>query len=209
MRIVTMMALAAAFALLAPASLAQVAKAPGKGAVTEAPVRSNTSKLFVQAHLNGTGLSVEGEDAENGGGFGLKLGYGFSPLFTLYAGFDAASMDAAGGGSYSYGFFDLGGQFNFRSGAHALVPYLDLALSGQAAVFDADGEDFTFSGAGVTLGGGLKYFVSPVLALDGSLTTTLGRFTTVEYDGVSVEDEEGLGTTGARFGLGLSWYPQR
>lgn len=209
MRIVYTLALAAAFALLVPASLAQIAASPEAGIATEAPVRSNTSKLFLQAHLNGTGLSVEDGDTESGGGFGLKLGYGFSPLFTLYAGFDAASMDAAGGGSYSYGLFDLGMQLNFRSGPHALVPYLDLALSGQAAVLDVEGDDFTFSGAGLTLGGGLKYFVSPVLALDGSLTMTPGRFTTVKYQGVSVEDEEGLGTTGARFGLGISWYPQR
>lgn len=205
--------------LAAPSVLAQATSAPSKSpskVIVPSDVRSHTQKLFLQAHLNGTGLSVDGNDAENGSGFGLKVGYGFSPLFTLYAGLDAASMNGAGGVDYGYGLFDIGGQFNFRSGANALVPYLDVALTGQAAVFEDSGTVFgepgaeiTFSGAGLTFGGGLKYFVSPVLALDGSLTATVGSFTTVEYDGVSVSDDEGIDANGARFSFGISWYPVR
>lgn len=191
----------------ASSSFAQTAP---KAKTADVPaVRSNTEKLFLQAHLNGTGLSVDGSDAESGSGFGIKIGYGFSPLFTLYAGLDGASMDGVGGTDYGYGLFDIGGQFNFRSGANALVPYLDVALTGQAAVFDEAGEEVTFSGAGFTFGGGLKYFLSPVIALDASLTATVGSFTTVEYDGVSVSDEDGLDSSGSRFSLGVSWYPVR
>ena len=207
MRNLPMIALAVACVLLAPATLAQVSTVPPASIAAAPAARSHTGKLFLQAHLNGTGLSVEESDAESGNGFGLKVGYGFSPLFTLYAGFDAASMDATGGGEYAYGLFDLGGQFNFRSGAHALVPYLDVALSGQAAILDVAGDDLTFSGAGISFGGGLKYFVSPALALDGSLTVTRGSFREAEYLG----ERETVDATanGARFGLGISWYPVR
>lgn len=201
-----LIAIVAACVLLAPTTLAQRA-VPSKGFPAAPAVRSNTNGLFLQAHLNGTGLSVDSEDAEGGNGFGLKAGYGFSPLFTLYAGFDAANMDAIGGGDYAYGFFDLGAQFNFRSGAHALVPYIDVALSGQAAILDVAGDDLTFSGAGLSFGGGVKYFVSPVLALDGALTVTRGSFNEAEYLG----DRETLDVTtnSARIGLGISWYPFR
>lgn len=183
-----------------------LAQAPAVAAGAVPAVRSQTSKLFLQAHFNGTGLTVEDADAEGGRGFGVKVGYGFNPLFTLYAGLDAANM-RTDGGNYGYGLFDIGGQFNFRSGPHAVVPYLDLALTGQAAVFDIGGDDLVFSGAGITLGGGLKYFVSPLVAIDGALSTTLGSFREAEYRG----DRETVdaSTSGVRIGLGISWYPVR
>ncbi len=193
--------------ILVASDVAAQAPAAAPAPDTAAPaVRSHTSKLFLQAHFNGTGLAVEDADAEGGSGFGVKLGYGFNPLFTLYAGFDAAGMRTEGG-EYGYGLFDIGGQFNFRSGPNAVVPYLDLALTGQAAVFDIAGDDLVFSGSGFTLGGGLKYFATPAVAIDGSLSTTLGSFREVEYQG----DREAVDASanGVRLGFGISWYPVR
>ena len=175
---------------------------------------SNTTGLFIQGHFNGSGLTVEDADPERGNGFGLKLGYGVSPLVTLYAGMDVAAMKtedplapSAPDEEYGFGHFDLGAQLHFGGERQTLVPYIDAAFSGQATVFDMEGEDLVFSGSGFSVGGGLKYFVSEVLALDGGVQMTFGNFDEVEM-GSQVERIE-MESTSARFNLGFSWYPFR
>jgi len=90
--------------------------------------------------------------------WGIKAGYGFSRLFTLYLGIEGAEMNAGDfsgdeNEEFGLGFAELGAQFNFRTGK-------------PAAVFDPDEDsDITFTGGGITLGGGLKYFVSKRLRL--------------------------------------------
>ncbi len=55
--------------------------------------RSNTKGFMVGAHLNGSSLAYEGDDAESGGGLGIVLGYGFSPKWQLTFQVDAANID--------------------------------------------------------------------------------------------------------------------
>ena len=126
-----------------------------------------------------------------GRGLGAKLGFGFSPLLTAYLGLNNASMERDRGSGLAY--LDVGAQLNFRAGRAALVPYLDAALSGT-------GDDTGASGIGVTAGGGLRYFVSPVLALDGGLFL---NYSSVEVGGTEAN------VTGARLNLGISWFPFR
>ena len=175
---------------------------------------SNTTGLFVQGHFNGSGLTVENADLERGSGFGIKLGYGVSPLVTLYAGLDVAGMETedsstqeAAGQEYGLGYFDLGVRFNVGGEQNVLVPYLDVAFSGQAAVFDRYGEDLVYSGSGFSAGFGLKYFLSEMLAFNVGLQRTLGSFSEVEMLG-EVERIE-MESTSTRFNLGLSLYPFR
>lgn len=208
LRCYALLAAAAVTLALAPEAVAQRPYAPPapdkKVAADATPARSNTQGLFLRTHLNGIGLSLDQGDAESGGGLGVKAGYGFSRLFTLYLGFDAASMES---GEYSYALVDLGAQLNFGSATSTLIPYLDFALSGQAAVMDMYGSNATMSGNGFTLGGGVKYFVSPVLALDAALLATPGAFNQISYQGQSGDVD--FSTSGGRFTLGLSWFPSR
>ena len=175
---------------------------------------SNTTGLFVQAHFNGSGLTVEDADPERGSGFGLKLGYGVSPLVTLYAGLDVAGMEEeapstreSASQEYGLGYFDLGVRFNVGGERNVFVPYLDVAFSGQAAVFERYGEDLVYSGSGFSAGVGLKYFLSETLAFNVGLQRTLGGFSEVEMFG-EVERIE-MESTSTRFNLGLSLYPFR
>ena len=175
---------------------------------------SNTTGLFLQGHFSGSGLTVEDADPERGSGFGLKLGYGVSPLVTLYAGLDVAGMETeapstreSASQEYGLGYFDLGVQFNVGGERNALVPYLDVAFSGQAAVFERYGEDLVYSGSGFSAGVGLKYFLSEVLVFNSGLQRTFGGFSKVEMFG-EVEQIE-MKSTSTRFNLGLSLYPFR
>jgi opacity protein-like surface antigen len=72
---------------------------------------------------------------------------------------------------------------------------------------DFDGDDLSLSGLGLTLGGGLKYYFSPALALDAGLRYTFGQFTSIEFQGER-EDLDDVSTMTARIDIGLAWFPQ-
>jgi len=154
-------------------------------------IQSNTTGLFVRGYASGNRNFPVGGGTNMGRGLGAKLGFGFSPLLTAYLGLNNASMERDRGSGLAY--LDVGAQLNFRAGRAALVPYLDAALSGT-------GDDTGASGIGVTAGGGLRYFVSPVLALDGGLFL---NYSSVEVGGTEAN------VTGARLNLGISWFPFR
>ena len=205
-----------AFYLIAALLLAPAVTAVAQPVGTPPAAKpSNTTGLFVQTHFNGNGLTLGDADLERGGGFGLKLGYGIVPLVTLYAGLDVARMETEdhileemGKEGYGLGHFDLGIQLNIGGERSALVPYLDAAFSGRtAALNSAYGGKLVYSGGGSSIGGGLKCFVSEVLALDGGVQMTFGGFDEVEVRGK--ERQIDLDATTTRVNLGLSWYPFR
>ena len=81
----------------------------------------NTEGLFLQLALDGQALSYNEDDfrdANDGAGLAVRVGYGFSPVVTLYGGVDNDYTFAAG---------KVGARFNFNRG-RALRPYLDVAL---------------------------------------------------------------------------------
>lgn len=175
---------------------------------------SKTEKLYLNFHLNANNLKVEDADAVGGGGLGIEAGYGFSRLFTLFLSIDGATMNAGNfpgdnndeDEEFGLGFVELGGQFNFRTGKPAAIPYAEAALTAQAAIFDPDqGGDITFTGGGISLGGGLKYFVSKTLALDLGLAFTFGNFDEVEIGNETIDIDQNSTTT--RLNFGLSWFP--
>lgn len=178
----------------------------------EEEILSNTEGFFLQGHYQGHGLTVDVDDTDSGNGFGIKAGYGFSNLFTLYLGIDGASMDVSDSGTqalvankYSLVYVDLGGRFNFRSGSNEVVPYIDGSLTGIASVYDTGAGEATFSGSGLSLGGGIQYFFSPQFAFNGGLNLTFGEYNELEIAGET--ESVGLDVTGARINLGFSWYP--
>jgi hypothetical protein len=153
----------------------------------------------------------EGEDnvEESGGGAGFVFGYGFSPHWSLYTQVNASSMQVAGGtGEYSLVHFDLGTRIHFRAGAHRVVPFMQVALTGRTTTDDVDGTTATTTGGGISLGTGLNVHVKPSLAVSGALSWTLGTF-----DEFTVGDRtiEGTGIVAGttRVQLGLTWFPRR
>lgn len=206
-------ALALGLALLAAPAFAQ---APVPGLSTSKP--SNTTGFFFQAQLGASsygGEAFDGLDDESvsGGGIGIGLGYGVSRVVTLFANYDFTGLsndqlDAANLDLYG-GMFDIGVRINFRGERSQLVPYLDLALSG-AAVLDENQDGF--GGSGLTLGGGVQYFVSETFALRGGLELSGGKYSYLVIDGDQVDLPDGVEKSdfgNARLHLGLSYYPFR
>ncbi len=179
--------------------------------------RSNTKGFMVGAHLNGSSLAYEGDDAESGGGLGIVLGYGFSPKWQLTFQVDAANIDLdarnAGAGSYTLSHGDLGVRYTFANTARAWVPYLSAAVSSRIASASIDqtlvtSSDVTLSGPAVSLGGGVQYFFSQKVALDIGLLFSGGKFDNVKVGSLSVDLDNAENSNSTRFNIGLTFYPQ-
>ncbi len=162
-------------------------------------------------------MAFDGVGDADGGGIGLRAGYGFSNRFTLYLGIDGAGMNGGNGflghesdDDYGMVYVELGGRFHFRSG-RKLVPYADAALSVIGLGYEGSGAfdniDIAYGGAGLSLGGGALYFLSPTVALDAGMVFTPGSLMEREVDG-DWEDAD-IKLTGARIHFGLSFYPFR
>ena len=183
-------------------------------AYTAQAQRSNTRGIFLNAHLTGTTMAFNDDafDTQSGGGAGIQIGYGVSRLVTLYLGVDGSSMtnDHIEEG-VTLAHVDLGVQLNFGRERSAARPYGTLAFTYREETFDFGGDivEIDFSGGGVTLGGGLKYFLSRLLALDVGLDLTFGKFSDVRVGGITAQNVLDLDATSGRFTVGISWFPSR
>jgi hypothetical protein len=174
-----------------------------------AQVRSETTGLRLNAHLNGSAISFEDlDERDSGAGVGLSVGYGVTPNWLVFATVDAASIDVPGFSGYTLGHVDLGVRYSFASADRRLVPFLAAAYTYRLAIEVIENEDFTLSGSGGTIGGGAAFYFSPSLALEGELGVNLGWFTDAKIGDMSLDLDETLRATSTRLNLGLSWYPR-
>jgi hypothetical protein len=198
-------------------SLPAIAVAQQPAPATSAAPRANTEKLMLSLALGGASISSDEfeSERESGGGFSLQAGWGFTRLFTLLVDASGAVM-----GDDDHEFvlmhFDLLGRFNFTSPARAWVPFIEGGITGRVAgqddiaIIDDNGGfqevDLEISGGGFTFGGGLQYHVAPAWALGAGVRWTVGEFSTVKVNNVSVEGFE-LDATSARLNFGVTWRP--
>lgn len=74
------------------------------------------------------------------------------------------------------------------------MPYADLSFSviglGYEGSGPYDGDEIVYAGGGGSLGGGVLYFLSPTVALEGSLTFTPGSLEEMAVDGDTEDVEE-------------------
>ena len=194
----------------------------GTVAVAQQPAtatpRANTEKLMLSFALGGTSLdSDEFEDGrENGGGFSAQLGYGFTRRFMLLVDASGATLGGSGDDKFVLVHGDLLGRFHFVSPTRAWVPFIEGGISARVAgkddivVIGPNDEpqtvDLEISGGGITFGGGLRYHVSPAVALGASLRFTVGEFSTVKFNSVSIDGFE-LDATSTRLMFGVTWQP--
>jgi hypothetical protein len=179
------------------------------GSAFETPVRSSVAGFSVGAYLNGTAATYEGDSTiESGAGLTLRLGYGFSTNFEVFAQMAGASLQHDGyTDRYGVGHFDMGVHYNFSQAASKNRPYVFGALSGRALTMEV--VDLDLRGVAFTAGGGLRHFFNPALALDVNLGMTFGSLGEGRAGGGSWQDlgSDSIGMTTSRFNMGLSWHP--
>jgi hypothetical protein len=173
---------------------------------------SSTQGIFLNARVGGYGVGYEGDREGTGSGFGLRAGYGFSERLTTYVGLEVGSISEGDGfeglpdgDDYNMLFVDLGARLHFRRD-HRLVPFLEAGGSVVGVWFDnSASQEATYGGASVTVGGGLLYFVSPRVALEGAASFAAGGLMEREIAGTTEDVDMGL--AGVRMQVGISYYP--
>jgi hypothetical protein len=167
--------------------------------------KSRSMGFFVGVNYEGNGAVVEDIDgADSGAGFGVTLGYGFTPQLALYGQLSGASMES---GSYALGHFDIGLRAHFRAPAKTVVPFVQVGLSGRAFRQDVFGDTVEAGGAGFSFGAGLNAHFTPAVAFTTGVAWAVGNLGNFKVSGISVTDES-LGLTTARVHFGIIWFPQ-
>jgi hypothetical protein len=174
---------------------------------------STTEGFQIGASFYGNTLNIAydddiiDEDADyGGGGIGLRAGYGFNRLFTLYLDFGGGQValdDCDDDCDVNFGYGEIGGEFSFGGPAQRWVPFVNVGLSG-VTLSSNEGVDTEIRGGGLKLGGGVSYFATPQLGIRASLNLAGGGINEVEIGGDSEEVEDttyGLG----RINLGVTY----
>jgi opacity protein-like surface antigen len=175
--------------------------------------RSNTEGFNLGLFLNASSAEVEDADeADRGGGLSLHLGYGLNPNMQLFSRLSVAAIQSEGfqEDQFALAHFDLGLRYSFGTTDMPVRPFLQGAYSGRAASFDLGSEgQLDVRGSGFTGGGGLEYFVTPSLAVEGGLSFSFGEFDEGRLDGsdwVDLDDAS-IDMQVIRLDVGLSWHP--
>ena len=202
--------------LVASFSLGTVAVAQQPAPATP---RANTEKLMLSLALGGTSISSDEfeDDRETGGGFSAQLGWGFNRRFMLLVDASGAVMNGDDDEDEQFVLVhgDLLGRFHFVSPTRAWVPFIEGGISARVAGKDdiqlatdpPQTVDLEISGGGITFGGGIRYHVRPAIALGASLRFTVGEFSTIKFNSVSVDDAFELDATSTRLMFGVTWQP--
>lgn len=181
--------------------------------------RANTEKLMLSFALGGTSISSDEfeDERESGGGFSAQVGWGFNRRFMLLLDASGAVMNGDDNEDDEFVLVhgDLLGRFHFVSPTRAWVPFIEAGISARVAGQDdiqlalepPQTVDLEISGGGITFGGGVRYHVRPTVALGASLRFTVGEFSTVKVNNVSVEDAFELDATSTRLMFGVTWQP--
>jgi hypothetical protein len=192
-----------------------LALAAGMVATPAAAQKSTTRGFNIGAHLQGASLKVEDDDPEEGGGLGVRVGYGINRRFTTYLEVDAIQFDIPNPeleGEWAMAHIDLGLRYNFANSLRSWIPFLEGAVGARAvSVEDAtsDGEDVgtvTFSGGSLSLGGGISFFTSEKFAIETLMKFTGGTFEQIDVGDVSVRNLD-VDASSFRFKVGISWWP--
>ena len=200
-------------ALLALGVAPQAAGQPlPPGSQTDQPFPIDRSGFALGVGLYVSGISIDtGATEANEVGIGLQadLSYGFTKTVAAFVNLSAASMSPEDEGkNYALGVADLGARLHLYP-SQTFNPYFQVALSGQAAVFEVAGrsENLEYRGGGVTLGVGAHYALTPMADLDFSLDLTGGEFNEIRFNGNSRDDFNPYTSAIARLGIAIVYRP--
>jgi Outer membrane protein beta-barrel domain len=204
--------IATAFLALAPVALGAAMPSPADAQA------STTRGWNLGFQLQGSSLTVEGEELETGGGAGLGVGYGFNRSWTLFLDLDGAVVRGVSvpdvpdvSGDWTMGHADLGIRYYFASSLRRWIPWVEAALGGRAVAIEdvmVDGEevDVALRGSTLSLGAGIGFYLTETLSLDFGARFTGGRFTERDVGDTTIRDVD-LEAQSARWGFGLTWWP--
>lgn len=166
--------------------------------------------------VGATVASFEYQPRDTGLSVGFRAGYGLNRILAPYLGvyevdIDTPQLEAVDGVTRS-GHYDFGIRLHLPGGSRRWVPFGDVAVTlwpVSQALEDGERIATDFTGATMSLGGGISMYVSEVLALDVSVKWGKGEFDNVPIGdtttgGLDILD---IDAESARFTVGVSWWP--
>ena len=166
-------------------------------------VRSNTEGLHVGLRAGVANWSSKyflnlDELEPLGVGLGLEAGYGFNQRYELFVRYDWNSfLRKEEWDRYALSTVGIGGRVNFGGTLQRLRPYVELGAHSASLVIDPvllDNElyEYKLKGATFSVGGGLRFFLTPRLNLSLNATAGWGKFTSFQISGEGLEDRPDL-----------------
>ena len=155
-------------------------------------------------------------DTQGGLGAGVEVGYRVTPRLLAYAGLDIAKqgIDEAGlDGDFGLTHIEAGARLSFPITGSKLMPYVGGWVGRRSLTTTMDdfetgtSSDLSLSGLGAGASGGVQFFVSPSLALDGGVSLGIGKMGNVKVDGHKEDWGTPNNTTTTRLRFGANWYP--
>jgi hypothetical protein len=180
------------------------------------------SRFFINGHsvaAFGTSVTPQGWDAlktSTGLGGGVQLGYAITPRLTAYAGYEIAKqpVDMFGlEGNFGLSHLEAGAHLSFPVKNSRLSPYVGAWVGRRSLTSTLDdldngtSQDFSLSGMAAGVSGGMQYFLTPALALDGGVSLGMGKFGNVKIDHVTQIMPSMSNSTTMRVQFGASWHP--
>lgn len=155
-------------------------------------------------------------DTHSGLGAGLEVGYRITPRLLAYAGVDIAKQginEMGLDGDFGLTHIEAGARLSFPITGSKLMPYVGGWVGRRSLTTHVDdfetgiSSDLSMSGLGGGVSGGMQYFVSPSLALDGGVSLGIGKMGNVKVDGHKEDWGTPNNTTTTRIRFGANWYP--
>ena len=184
-------------------------------------VRPPSARWVINGHSTAAlGTSVGDDfgsiDTQGGLGAGVEVGYRVTPRLLAYAGLDIAKqgVDEAGlDGDFGLTHIEAGARLSFPITGSKLMPYVGGWVGRRSLTTTVDdfetgaSSDLSLSGLGAGASGGVQFFVSPSLALDGGVSLGIGKMGNVKVDGHKEDWGTPDNTTTTRLRFGANWYP--
>jgi Outer membrane protein beta-barrel domain len=155
-------------------------------------------------------------DTHSGLGAGVEVGYRVTPRLLAYAGLDIAKQgvnEAGLDGDFGLTHIEAGARLSFPITGSKLMPYVGGWVGRRSLTTTVDdfetgtSSDLSLSGLGAGATGGVQFFVSPSLALDGGVSLGFGKMGNVKVDGHKEDWGTPNNTTTTRIRFGANWYP--
>ena len=149
-------------------------------------------------------------------GGGVQVGYLITRRITAYAGFELAKQNSAVDGitgDFGLTHLEAGARMSFPTHSSKTLPYVGLWVGRRSlsTTFDnfvtGQQQDLSVSGLAAGVSGGLQYFVSPKLALDGGVSVGMGKMGHMKVDQRNGDLPGIKNTTTTRLQFGANWYP--
>jgi opacity protein-like surface antigen len=179
--------------------------------------KSTSRGLSIGLQALGTSLTVENGDENNGGGLGLRVGYGFNRIVTGFITLDGSTVQIPASNSFVAGDWTLahaevGARFHFANSLRRWVPYLETAIGARsvsidnASVNNAAAGKVSFNGPALSVGTGMSVFVTRKWAFDAGLRWTGGKFTEIDLGNSALRNLD-IEAASFRLGVGVVWWP--